>query len=178
MTSSSSSALRFAWSRRNTVFGTTCTFCFEEGTFLFRNGCPVEEIDLSCARAAKASAFHENAVVEADCCWLVSQSCLALKDAKNESSFSFYSPESGWWNFHAYWVLLEHIFELRPSVNLNCPPCQNESLHEEEEYYGMYEDASAQALPDLRYIQWELVLRTHLGTRFYCIVGKHFVDSV
>ena len=63
-------------------------------------------------------------------------------------------------------------------MNLNCPPFQNESLHEEEEYYGMYEDASAQALPDLRYIQWELVLRTHLGTRFYCIVGKHFVDSV
>ena len=31
---------------------------------------------------------------------------------------------------------------------------------EEEEYYGMYEDASSQPLPDLKKIQWELVPRS------------------
>lgn len=62
-------------------------------------------------------------------------------------------------------------------MNWNCRACQNNCLHEEGEYYGMYKDASAQALPNLRPSQWELVPGISL-TQGSIALWESTVDSV
>ena len=148
--------------------------------FLFRKGCPVKEVDLSCARADIAGAFRKNSDVEADCCSPVSPSCLALKDADERIKFLVLFTRV--WLVTFPRVLSSSRTHLRTTSSSESELSAISKLmfaRGRRVLWNVWrcdEDASAQALPDLRKIQWDLF--QYLGTRFYCIVGKHFVNSV